>query len=126
MNTQTINDLIKKGGDNDTAITGSGQTPLNYGALRKLVHRTVSSLRKMGVNRNDRVAIVLPNGPEMAATFISVAAGATAAPLNPITVEKNLAFIFKTLMQEFFWLRKVVKAKLYTLLIVLMFQFMRS
>ena len=92
MNTQTINDLIKKGGDNDTAITGSGQTPLNYGALRKLVHRTVSSLRKMGVNRNDRVAIVLPNGPEMAATFISVAAGATAAPLNPNYRREEFSF----------------------------------
>ena len=97
MNTQTINDLIKKGGDNDTAITGSGQTPLNYGALRKLVHRTVSSLRKMGVNRNDRVAIVLPNGPEMAATFISVAAGATAAPLNPNYRREEFSFYLQDL-----------------------------
>ena len=31
----------------------------------------------------DRVAIVLDNGPEMAAAFLCVAAGATAAPLNP-------------------------------------------
>ncbi len=37
----------------------------------------------MGIGRNDRVAIVLDNGPEMAAAFVSVAAGATAAPLNP-------------------------------------------
>ncbi|MFN9096380.1 MAG: acyl--CoA ligase, partial [Alphaproteobacteria bacterium] len=31
----------------------------------------------------DRVAIVLPNGPEMAAAFIAIGAGATTAPLNP-------------------------------------------
>ena len=37
----------------------------------------------MGIGRNDRVAIVLPNGPEMAAAFIAIACGATTAPLNP-------------------------------------------
>jgi acyl-coenzyme A synthetase/AMP-(fatty) acid ligase len=36
-----------------------------------------------GVGRNDRVAIVLDNGPEMAVAFLCIAAGATAAPLNP-------------------------------------------
>ena len=97
MNAQTIDDLIKKGRDDDTAITGSGQTPLNYGDLRRLVHRTVSSLRKMGINRNDRVAIVLPNGPEMATTFISVAAGATAAPLNPNYRSEEFSFYLQDL-----------------------------
>ena len=37
----------------------------------------------MGIGRNDRVAIVLPNGPEMAAAFVAIACGATTAPLNP-------------------------------------------
>ena len=37
----------------------------------------------MGIGRNDRVAMVLPNGPEMAASFIAIACGATTAPLNP-------------------------------------------
>ena len=36
-----------------------------------------------GIGRGDRVAIVLPNGPEMATAFLAVAAGATTAPLNP-------------------------------------------
>jgi acyl-CoA synthetase (AMP-forming)/AMP-acid ligase II/acyl carrier protein len=40
-------------------------------------------LNQFGVGRNDRVAIVLPNGPEMAVAFLSVAAAATGAPLNP-------------------------------------------
>jgi acyl-CoA synthetase (AMP-forming)/AMP-acid ligase II/thioesterase domain-containing protein len=41
------------------------------------------ALNGMGLGRNDRVAIVLPNGPEMAAAFLAVAAAATCAPLNP-------------------------------------------
>jgi acyl-CoA synthetase (AMP-forming)/AMP-acid ligase II len=36
-----------------------------------------------GIGPNDRVAIVLDNGPEMAAAFLSIAGAATAAPLNP-------------------------------------------
>src|SRR6185437_6119376 len=36
-----------------------------------------------GIGRNDRVAIVLPNGPDMAAAFVAIACGATTAPLNP-------------------------------------------
>src|SRR5687767_15175025 len=33
--------------------------------------------------RNDRVAMVVPNGPEMASAFLSISSGATLAPLNP-------------------------------------------
>jgi acyl-CoA synthetase (AMP-forming)/AMP-acid ligase II len=43
----------------------------------------VARLNALGIGRNDRVAIILPNGPEMASAFLSVAAGATTAPLNP-------------------------------------------
>src|SRR5690606_37819819 len=40
----------------------------------------------------DRVAIVLPNGPEMASAFVSVAAAATTAPLNPAYRAEELDF----------------------------------
>ena len=45
--------------------------------------RTAAGLRAAGVARADRVAIVLPNGPEMAASFVAVAGAAAACPLNP-------------------------------------------
>ena len=41
------------------------------------------TLRAMGIGRRDRVAVVLPNGPEMAVAILTVAASATCAPLNP-------------------------------------------
>jgi amino acid adenylation domain-containing protein/non-ribosomal peptide synthase protein (TIGR01720 family) len=37
----------------------------------------------MGLGCHDRVALVLPNGPEMAVACLAVAAGAACAPLNP-------------------------------------------
>lgn len=65
------------------SITSPGRTPLSYSGLQKHVDDVVKMLNAWGVGRNDRVAIVLPNGPEMAVTFLGVAAAATAAPLNP-------------------------------------------
>jgi acyl-CoA synthetase (AMP-forming)/AMP-acid ligase II len=79
-----IIDLLKTGKDSATAIGGVENTkPLTYAALRKLVQDTVSRLNQLGIGRGERVGIVLPNGPEMATSFVSIAAGAVTAPLNP-------------------------------------------
>ncbi len=43
----------------------------------------ITDLNQVGISRGDRVAIVLPNGPEMAACLLAVAMGASCAPLNP-------------------------------------------
>ena len=82
-NARTIQALLASGGDHDVAIAAHGAPPLTYAAVRSLVDETIATLNRLGVGRNDRVAIVLPNGPEMATAFVSVAAGATSAPLNP-------------------------------------------
>ena len=65
------------------ALLTPGRPALSYGGLLQQALKTVEDLRALGINRNDRVAIVLPNGPEMAASFLTVAAAATCAPLNP-------------------------------------------
>ncbi len=75
--------LLGAGDATAPAIAAPSLRPLTYGALRTLVESTVKTLNGCGVGRNDRVAIVLPNGPEMATAFIGIAAGASAAPLNP-------------------------------------------
>src|SRR4051812_44167380 len=80
---QTLSELIQVGSDEATAIACPGGLPLSYGALRQLVRQTGVALNGAGIGRNDRVAIVLPNGPEMATAFIAVACAATCAPLNP-------------------------------------------
>src|ERR1700729_841660 len=79
----TLHKLIEAGRDDAPAIGAPERAALTYKGLRDLVRRTIAELNRMGIGRNDRVAIVLPNGPEMAAAFIVIAAGATTAPLNP-------------------------------------------
>ena len=79
----TLKPLLSTGSDSALAISAPGRSPLNYGALRALVQSTLTTLNAMGVGRNDRVAIVLTNGPEMATCYMACASGSTSAPLNP-------------------------------------------
>ncbi len=79
----TIWELLQTGKDADPALGAPEAKALTHAGLRALATKTVSDLNAMGIGRNDRVAIVLPNGPEMAASFLCIAAGATTAPLNP-------------------------------------------
>ncbi len=65
------------------AIVAPGRRPLTYGGLSREIGEVVRSLNALGVGRNDRLAMVLPEGPEMAVACITIAAGATCAPLNP-------------------------------------------
>jgi acyl-CoA synthetase (AMP-forming)/AMP-acid ligase II len=65
------------------AILAPGRAPLAYGHLYRHVNRVGNILRAMGLGRHDRVAVVLPNGPEMAVAILAVAANATCAPMNP-------------------------------------------
>jgi acyl-CoA synthetase (AMP-forming)/AMP-acid ligase II len=79
----TIPQLLARGGKTAPAIGAPGRPWLSHGELRELAQRTVADLNAMGIGRGDRVAMVLPNGPEMAALFVTVACAATTAPLNP-------------------------------------------
>ncbi|MCX7645428.1 MAG: acyl--CoA ligase [Rhodobacteraceae bacterium] len=65
------------------ALGAPGRAWLSFGALRALGREVAGALRAAGIGRGDRVAIVLPNGPEMAAAFLTVAQAAVTAPLNP-------------------------------------------
>lgn len=93
----TMYQLLQQGADDAVAFAAPGQPSMAYSVLRKQVQKTIQTLRGYGVQRNDRVAIVLPNGPEMASSFVSVAAGATTAPLNPAYQKKEFDFYLSDL-----------------------------
>ena len=79
----TLHSLLQIGAAQCIAIAASERRHLSYESLRRLVDNTVVALNQFGIRRNERVAIVLPNGPEMATAFVAIACGATTAPLNP-------------------------------------------
>ncbi len=93
----TIYELLQNGDDGAVAVSGPDRDPLSYRELRSLVEQTVTALTDLGIGRSDRVAIVLPNGPEMAAAFVSIACGATTAPLNPAYKRDEFEFYLSDL-----------------------------
>ena len=96
----TILQLLSAGSTTSTAIAAPSVRPLTYGELRDQVKCTVETLNGYGVGRNDRVAIVLPNGPEMATAFVGIAAGASAAPLNPVYRIEEFEFYLSDLVRR--------------------------
>ncbi len=79
----SLHELLAAGNDDAIALAAPGAAPLTYRGLRAVVGRCGQRLNAAGVGRGDRVAIVLPNGPEMAAAFVAIASFAASAPLNP-------------------------------------------
>jgi long-chain acyl-CoA synthetase len=75
------------------AYTRDGAVSLSYSRLAELIRRTAHGLRRSGIGRGDRVAVLGPNSPEwIVAYFGIVAAGAAAVPLDPqATAESTVA-----------------------------------
>lgn len=96
----TMWELLQNGADSSPALGAPETAPLSFKDLRALAADTVATLNHMGIGRNDRVAIVLPNGPEMAAAFLCVAAGATTAPLNPAYRQEEFEFYIADLKSK--------------------------
>ncbi|QRK12020.1 AMP-binding protein [Archangium violaceum] len=93
----TVVGLIEHGREDDRAIGAPGRPGLTHGGLRALARSTVAALNALGIGCGDRVALVLPNGPEMATAFIAFACGATTAPLNPAYRAEELEFYLSDL-----------------------------
>jgi len=93
----SLHHLLQRGADTAPALGAPGRRDMTHGELRALVDRTVGQLNALGVGRNDRLAIVLPNGPEMAACFVAAACGTATAPLNPAYRAEEFEFYLSDL-----------------------------
>jgi acyl-CoA synthetase (AMP-forming)/AMP-acid ligase II/thioesterase domain-containing protein/acyl carrier protein len=83
---ETISDVLRQQATvrpNATALLAPHRSPSTFAELWEHVQVLVAALQSHGVDRTARVAVVLPNGPEMAVAFLGVAACAACAPLNP-------------------------------------------
>ena len=73
---------------------------ISYRQLGVQVVDIGTALRNAGVGTNDRVAVVLPNGPGMALAFVAIASFATCAPLNPAYRENEFEFYLSDLQAK--------------------------
>ena len=79
---KTLLDVLENGaGSHPAIVTPDGRT-LTYDGLKSQISRLMGQLRSFGIQRTDRIAIVLPNGIEAIVSFLAVSGVAIAAPLN--------------------------------------------
>ena len=69
----TLTARINAAEPNSQAISGVSGESLEYQDLASAVARIAGQLKALGIRRNDRVALVLPNGPEAAVLTLAVA-----------------------------------------------------
>jgi acyl-CoA synthetase (AMP-forming)/AMP-acid ligase II len=85
--------ILREGGPGPALICPEDGAVISHGALAGAVHQLAGQLAGLGVAPGDRVAIVLPNGPECVQLILAVGVlGAMAAPLNPAYTEAEYAF----------------------------------
>jgi long-chain acyl-CoA synthetase len=70
-----------------------GEIELSYGALDEGSARLAALLREQGVERGDRVGLMLPNVPEFPVAYYGVLhAGAIVVPMNVLLKRREIAF----------------------------------
>jgi long-chain acyl-CoA synthetase len=73
------------------AMNYLGKT-ITFGELEVMVNRFARALQELGVGPGDKVALLLPNLPQMTiAVYASFRIGAVAVPNNPLYTERELA-----------------------------------
>ena len=94
---KTINELINTQKSDLNILGAPDRKWSTFGNLKTLSVYVNSQLRSYGLAVEDRVAIVLPNGPEMASAFLTMAQSCTTAPLNPNYREEEFVFYLEDL-----------------------------
>ncbi len=97
MNSRIVRNIIESQNDNLTAITSESGSPLKFVDLKSLIERISKQLSGNGINNKDRAAIVLPNGPYMATSFLAISSYMSAAPLNPNYKSEEFEFYLEDL-----------------------------
>lgn len=87
----TVASLLPSHASGPALACVTGET-IGHEALRSEVDRLADQLRRAGLGPNDRIAIVLRNGPEMALVLLAAMSVGCAAPLNPNYREAEFAF----------------------------------
>ena len=107
----TIRDLLELQAaktPNADALLASGRETMTYAQLLAQVNQSRRALHAAGICHADRVVVVLSNGPEMAAAFLSIADSAVCAPLNPAYRESEFNFYLDDLAPKAIVLEKGV------------------
>ena len=98
---KTIRNMINQQNDNLIFLTSEKNEKLSYGEFKIFNEKISRQLAATNVKNTDRAAIVLPNGPLMASSFLSISSYMSAAPLNPSYKQEEFEFYLDDLKPKF-------------------------
>ena len=98
---KTIRNMINQQNDNLIFLTSEKNEKLSYGEFKIFNEKISRQLAATNVKNSDRAAIVLPNGPLMASSFLSISSYMSAAPLNPLYKQEEFEFYLDDLKPKF-------------------------
>ena len=98
---KTIRNMINQQNDNLIFLTSEKNEKLSYGEFKIFNEKISRQLAATNVKNSDRAAIVLPNGPLMASSFLSISSYMSAAPLNPSYKQEEFEFYLDDLKPKF-------------------------
>jgi acyl-CoA synthetase (AMP-forming)/AMP-acid ligase II len=73
-----------------SALVAPGRADLTYGDLGRQIDATRQWLAHAGYGRGHRVAVALPNSPEVALAIVAIMCSATCAPINDELTQDDL------------------------------------
>jgi len=97
MKNQIVIKMFQDHNDDNIALTSETNSKLLYGELKLFVNNISRQLAGNGITNKDRAAIILPNGPYMASSFLAISSYMSAAPLNPAYKTNEYEFYLKDL-----------------------------
>jgi oxalate---CoA ligase len=96
---QTVAEVIKMhaaASPEAPAIVLPNRAILTYDALQRQIDGIGAELKRAGIDAGSRIAVVLPDGPELAVAIAGVACHSTAVPLNPNLTGAELDDLFES------------------------------
>ena len=98
---KTIRNMINQQNDDLIFLTSEKNEKLSYGEFKIFNEKISRQLAAKNIINSDRAAIVLPNGPLMASSFLSISSYMSAAPLNPSYKQEEFEFYLDDLKPKF-------------------------
>ena len=98
---KTIRNMINQQNDDLIFLTSEKNEKLSYGEFKIFNEKISRQLAATNIINSDRAAIVLPNGPMMASSFLSISSYMSAAPLNPLYKQEEFEFYLDDLKPKF-------------------------
>ena len=97
MSKRIVRNIFENVKDENIALTSEISSKLSYKDLKLFINKISKQLAGNGLSNKDRAAIVLPNGPYMASSFLAISSYMSAAPLNPSYKSEEYEFYLKDL-----------------------------